>query len=121
MDLATLALQEYTAGIRSKSSPAKASKDSNSALNRSTLRRCRTREQGVALILIGHAIEYMVDSRVIKQENTTGAEREALAILLEANLAVYNEGTEIRPLANRLRQWFRGGGISEREPVNASA
>ena len=68
---------------------------------------------------VGHAIEYLVDSRLVKQDETNHAEREALAILLNANLAVYNEGTEIRPLAGRLRQWFRGGSIVKPEPVNA--
>ena len=50
---------------------------------------------------VGHAIEYLVDSRLLKQDNSTTAEREALAILLKANLSVYNEGTEIRPLGSR--------------------
>ncbi len=70
---------------------------------------------------VGHAIEYLVDSRLVNQENTTNAEREALAILLNANLAVYNEGTEIRPIAGRIRQWFRGGSINDQGTVNASA
>ena len=115
MDLATLALQEYTAGIRSESGLVSGSNQTH----RTTLRRCRTREQGVALMTVGHAIEYLVDSRLIKQENTNHAEREALAILLNANLAVYNEGTEIRPLAGRLRQWFRGGSMAKAEPAGA--
>ena len=70
---------------------------------------------------VGHAIEYLVDSRLVKQDKTTSAEREALAILLNANLAVYNEGTEIRPITGRIRQWFRGGSINESETANASA
>jgi hypothetical protein len=119
MDLATLALQEYTAGIRSEWGLVSSSNQSNDPSSRTTLRRCRTREQGVALMTVGHAIEYLVDSRLIKQENTTGAEREALAILLNANLSVYNEGTEIRPMVSRLRQWFRGGNVAKRGPANA--
>ena len=73
MDLATLALQEYTAGIRSESGLVSGSNQTH----RTTLRRCRTREQGVALMTVGHAIEYLVDSGLIKQENTNHAEREA--------------------------------------------
>jgi hypothetical protein len=121
MDLATLALQEYTAGIRSESGLVSGSNQSNGTSNKTTLRRCRTREQGVALMTVGHAIEYLVDSRLVKQQNTTGAEREALAILLNANLSVYNEGTEIRPLASRLREWFRGGSLTKPETANASS
>jgi len=120
MDLATLALQEYTAGIRSEAGLVSGSTQNNVSSNKTTLRRCRTREQGIALMTVGHAIEYLVDSRLVKQENTTSAEREALAILLNANLAVYNEGTEIRPIGSRLRQWFRGGSIEKRHPANAS-
>lgn len=119
MDLATLTLREYTAGFLPEAAHASASKHGDGA-SKVTLRRCRTREQGVALMTVGHAIEYLVDSRLIKQQDTTGAEREALAILLNANLSVYNEGAEIRPLMSRLRQWFHGGGISKREPANAS-
>jgi hypothetical protein len=58
---------------------------------------------------VGHAIEYLVQSRLIDQKVTTGAEREAIAILLNANLTVYNEGAEIVPLIDRLRRWFHGG------------
>jgi len=120
MDLATLTLREYTAGFLPEAGPAS---DSNrgKGSSRPTLRRCRTREQGIALMTVGHAIEYLVDSRLIKQENTTGAEREALAILLNANLSVYNEGTEVRPLMSRFRQWFHGGSITKRDTANASA
>ncbi len=119
MDLATLTLREYTAGFLLESGHASALKHSNGTY-KTTLRRCRTREQGVALMTVGHAIEYLVDSRLIRQQDTTGAEREALAILLHANLAVYNEGTEIKPLISRLREWFHGGSIARHEPANAS-
>lgn len=119
MDLATLALQEYTAGIRSESGLISDSYCGTNQSIKPTLRRCRTREQGLALMSIGHAIEYLVDSQLVDQEHTTAADREALAILLKANLAVYNEGTEIRPISSRLRQWFRGGKVVKREPANA--
>jgi hypothetical protein len=120
MDLATLTLREYTADFLPEAGHASASNHGHGTSNRITLRRCRTREQGLALMTVGHAIEYLVDSRLIRQQDTTGADREALAILLNANLSVYNEGAEIRPLGSRLRQWFRGGSITRREHVNAS-
>jgi len=120
MDLATLTLREYTAGFLPEAGHASASTHGHGTSNRITLRRCRTREQGVALMTVSHAIEYLVDSRLIKQQETSGAEREALAILLNANLSVYNEGAEIRPLMSRLRQWFRGGSIAQHETARAS-
>jgi len=120
MDLTTLTLREYTSGFLQDTGRVSASSHSNGT-SRATLRRCRTREHGVALMTVGHAIEYLVDSRLIKQQDTTSAELEALSILLNANLSVYNEGTEIRPIGSRLRQWFRGGGLSKSGAVNASA
>jgi hypothetical protein len=107
MDLATLTLRDLTAGFNH-------STDNIQCLNtaypsKATLRRCRTREQGIALLTVSHAIEYLLDSRLMKEENTSNAEREALAILLSANLSIYNEGAEIVPLGTRFRQWFRGG------------
>jgi hypothetical protein len=120
MDLATLTLRDFAAGVNSESGLLRASNQNPGTSDKSTLRRCRTREEGVALMTVGHAIEYLVDSRLVNQQDATSAEREALAILLNANLSVYNEGAEIKPLASRLRQWFRGGGISKRKPVNAS-
>lgn len=116
MDLATLALHEFAAGSRPELGLVRASNHSNgmsnNTSNNTTLRRCRTREQGIALMTVGHAIEYLVDSRLVKQQTTTAAEREALAILLNANLSVYNEGAEIRPFVSRLRQWFHGGSVA---------
>jgi hypothetical protein len=122
MDLATLTLREYTAGYNTESGLVNASSTSNgTSNNRVVLRRCRTREQGAALMTVGHAIEYLVDTRLVKEALTSSAEREALAILLRANLTVYSEGAEIRPLVSRLRQWFHGGSIAKREPANAPA
>lgn len=108
MDLANLTLHELTAGFETKpdscfGQPAEAK------LGAATLRRCRTREQGAALLTVSHAIEYLLDSQLSKDSAASIAEREALAILLTANLAVYREGAEIIPLGDRLRQWFRGG------------
>ena len=119
MNLASLALKEYTAGFTGVlDSQATANKTDGMAA-KTTKRRCRTREQGIALMTVGHAIEYLVHSRLVKEENTSGAEREALAILLNANLSVYNEGTEIKPLASRFRRWFHGGASMEPTPANA--
>jgi hypothetical protein len=107
MDLAKLALREYTADLTREADLLTAAPQGK--ITRATLRRCRTREQGIALMTVGHAIEYLVQSRLIDQKITTGAEREAMAILLNANLAVYNEGTEIVPMIDKLRRWFHGG------------
>jgi hypothetical protein len=108
MDLATLTLRDYTADLTGDMEQKSA--HSGNTNTRTTLRRCRSREQGSALLKVGHAIEYLVESRLVNQQVTTLAEREALAILLRANLNVYNEGAEVVTLATRLRSWFHGGG-----------
>ncbi len=118
MDLITLTLREFTAGYNTETKAAP--KAGSGSSNRTTLRRCRTREQGTALINLGHAIEYLVNSRVIKQPSLSGAEREALAILVRANLSVYNDGMEIVPIASRLRRWFHGETTLRVEPAGAS-
>ena len=107
MDLASLTLRDLTAGFNEATESTLGQSTGSSATT--TLRRCRTREQGIALMTVSHAIEYLLDSRLVKQEETTPAEREALAILLTANLSVYRDGAEIKPFATRLRQWFHGG------------
>jgi len=114
MDLATLTLREFAADLAQNAGPDQAA-PMGSPPTRATLRRCRTREEGIALMTVGHAIEYLFQSRLIQQQTTTGAEREALAILLNANLSVYNEGAEIVPMMTRLRSWFHGG-----RPMNAA-
>ncbi len=105
MDFTTLTLREYAADVtRGSASPSLP----RSEQQRTTMRRCRTREQGAALLTVGHAIEYLVQSRLLEQETIGDAEREAMAILLNANLSVYNDGAEIVPLVDRLRRWFHG-------------
>ncbi|MBB5056455.1 hypothetical protein HDF16_001140 [Granulicella aggregans] len=120
MDLASLTLRDLTAGFHDQTETSFGQNDTQSANHATTtLRRCRTREQGSALMTVSHAIEYLLDSRLSKQEETSQAEREALAILLSANLSVYREGAEIIPFATRLRQWFRGG--SKNKVADATA
>jgi hypothetical protein len=111
MDLASLTLRDLTAGFNNGTEITLGQNVGQGAASsaKTTLRRCRTREQGIALMTVSHAIEYLLDSRLMKQDETSNAEREALAILLTANLSVYREGAEIIPLGTRLRQWFHGG------------
>jgi len=52
----------------------------------------------MALVMVGHAIEYLVDSRAGWQDEA------AVTILVEANRATYEEGKEIVPLRMRLER-----------------
>lgn len=72
------------------------------------MRRCRTREEGLALVALGHAIEYLIDSQLARQQEPGGeAEREALTILMEANRSVYKQGIAIRQSVELARPWAR--------------
>jgi hypothetical protein len=61
-----------------------------------SLRRGRTREQGLALVAVGHAIEYLVDSRLGQQGPHAAAHRQALTILMQASLSIYHQDLESR-------------------------
>lgn len=67
-------------------------------------RRARTREQGMALVIVGHAIEYLVDSRAGGTAETASPDSEAVRILGEASRAAYQEGKEIVTLRMRLER-----------------
>jgi hypothetical protein len=116
MDLASLTLRDLTAGFHDQT---ETSFGQNAEPATSTLRRCRTREQGTALMTVSHAIEYLLDSRLTEQGEATPAEREALAILLTANLSVYREGAVIIPFTTRIRQWFHGRSKNNAADVTA--
>jgi len=52
----------------------------------------------MALVMVGHAIEYLMDSRAGLQDEA------AVTILMEANRAAYQEGKEIVSLRMRLER-----------------
>lgn len=71
------------------------------------VRRRANRQQGRALEILGHAVEYLVDSRMFdSEEPTTPADAEALQILMLLSRQVFAECAEVIPLAHRLRIWI---------------
>jgi len=67
----------------------------------------------MALEKLGHAIEYLVDSRLaiihdLPDELTARADAEATQILMRLSRAVFAECAEIVPLRRRLWAWFGG-------------
>jgi hypothetical protein len=63
--------------------------------------------QGRALETIGHAIEYLVDSRMFMSgEPTSKADVEAARILMQASRTVFAECAEVVPLQRQLTQWM---------------
>jgi hypothetical protein len=76
---------------------------------RSILRRQPNECQGRALEKLGHAVEYLVDSRMaLIDEPATKADTEALDILMRLSRCVFFECAEIVPVGRRLMAWVAG-------------
>jgi hypothetical protein len=68
-----------------------------------------TATQGRAIEILGHAIEYLVDSRLaVADEFCSPAAQEAIQLLSQANREVYLAGPEVRPGGGRVVRWLRG-------------
>ncbi len=66
-----------------------------------------SREQGRALEAIGHAVEYLVDSRLFQVgDHNRRAEQEAVQILMRLSRAVFAECPEVVSLRKRLKRWL---------------
>jgi len=66
-----------------------------------------TFEQGRALEILGHAIEYLVDSRLnLIDEPATRADSEATQLLMLRSRQVFTECTEVVPPIRRLKLWI---------------
>lgn len=73
------------------------------------IRRRPTQAQGQALEKLGHAIEYLMDSRMaLVLEPETKADADALEILMRSNRWVFSECKEIVPVRRRLKAWVMG-------------
>lgn len=71
------------------------------------LRRRPNPHQGRALEKLGHAVEYLVDSRMaLIDEPRTRADAEALDVLMCLSRSVFSECEEIIPIGNRLKAWI---------------
>lgn len=66
-------------------------------------RRRPGREQGEALERLGHAVEYLIDSRMfLTQVPYTSAEEEAVQLLMGLNRLVFESCPEIVPVRRRV-------------------
>ncbi len=66
------------------------------------------REQGMALEVIGHAVEYLIDSRMFLTEAPyTKAEQEAVQMLMTASRMVFEDCAPIIPLRTRASAWLQ--------------
>lgn len=70
-------------------------------------RRRPTREQGKALETLGHAVEYLIDTRMFYADHPDSrADDEAARLLMHASREVFEECTEIVSTTDRIRRWF---------------
>jgi hypothetical protein len=70
-------------------------------------RRRLTATQGRALEILGHAIEYLVDSRLAcADEFCSPAAQEAIQLLSRANREVYENGPTTALEGGRVRRWL---------------
>ena len=72
-----------------------------------SVRRRGSIEQGRALETLGHAVEYLIDSRMFQLgEVNQRDENEAVQILMRMSRAVFEECPEVVPIRQRLKRWF---------------
>lgn len=71
-------------------------------------RRRGSAQQGRALETLGHAVEYLVDSRMFLVERSSAkAEQEAVQILMRMSRSVFSECPEVVTLWMRMGQFCR--------------
>ena len=66
-----------------------------------------TPEQGMALEVLGHAIEYLGDTNFYHQRAELPAVREAMATLKQSSRDVFAEAPEVVPVTTRAARWLR--------------
>jgi hypothetical protein len=72
-----------------------------------TGRRRATQLQGRGLEILGHAVEYLVDSRMfLIDEPSTPADAEAVQLLMLLSRQLFAECAHVPPPARRLRHWI---------------
>ncbi len=71
------------------------------------IRRRTTPQQGRALEVLGHSIEYLIDSR-LPEGGTTAADNCALRILMSCSRSIFEESVAAVPVHQRVQEWVQG-------------
>lgn len=91
------------------SSPRETAAHEGALLQARAVRRRPSLLQGRALESLGHAVEYLVDSRLfLTGEIVQHDEQDAVQILMQLSRAVFAECTEVVPFSQRLSTWVSG-------------
>lgn len=64
-------------------------------------------QQGIALELLGHAIEYLIDSNFYHQRENDPAIQEAINILKQSSRTVFETAPIVIPARARAARWLR--------------
>ncbi len=77
-----------------------------------TIHRITSTHHGRTLLTLGHAAEYLVNSRRYSTEKVDHASNvEAIHILMELSRSVFDDFAERRKLSRRLEQWLIGRAV----------
>jgi hypothetical protein len=67
------------------------------------------KKEGMALEVLGHAVEYLIDSRMfLTSMPYTRSEEEAVQLLMGCSRRVFEACPEIVPIKTRVIRWVRG-------------
>ena len=71
------------------------------------IRRRGSLAQGQALEILGHSVEYLMDSRIFLRDGRAEQdEQEAIQILMRLSRTVFLECPEVVPVSRRLGRWL---------------
>jgi hypothetical protein len=77
-----------------------------------TIHRITKAHHGRTLLTLGHAAEYLANSRRYSTEKVDHAANvEAIHILMELSRSVFDDFAERRTLSRRVEQWLIGGAV----------
>lgn len=74
-------------------------------LRQPPLRRQPAPVQGRALSVLGHAIEYLIDARIV-EGGTDRNDNEAIRIMMACSRAVFQECAQRKPITERMSDWI---------------
>jgi hypothetical protein len=86
-----------------------ASARSTPTLSAAAVCRQTGKKEGMALEVLGHAVEYLIDSRMfLTSMPYTRSEEEAVQLLMGCSRRVFEGCPEIVPMKARVSRWVRG-------------
>ncbi len=76
-------------------------------VHREQFTRRPTPQGGIAIEILGHAIEYLVDTNFYHQRSNLPAVKEAIVILKQSSRDVFADAPVVLPTSSRAVRWIR--------------